>query len=128
MLGSAERERFKGEVEALARRLAAGDPDEDRIWEAYSSLEKVIAVLKFRLDYETPGVAVRLPQASDSRKLVEEAKTLLSAAVEELERDRPSESIETLRKARNGLRALLRESRLKRERSRRKGAMPLPSR
>lgn len=104
---------------ALGRALG-GAPDADLLWGAYSSLEKLIAVMKFRLDYETPGIAVKLPSAKDPSGLLEHARKSLSAAVDELDGDNPSDSIDNLRKARNDLRALLREDRLSRDRSRRR--------
>jgi hypothetical protein len=68
-------------------------------------------VLKFRLDYETPGVFTKLPDASEPLVLLKEASALLSRAVEELSGRKLVEAVETLRKARNNLRSYLTDKR-----------------
>ena len=63
-MGEADRERYRREVLSLAGRLEAPDAEtEDTVWQVYAATEKLIAVLKFRLDYETPGVFAKLPDA-----------------------------------------------------------------
>ncbi len=68
-------------------------------------------MLKFRLDYETPGVFTKLPDASEPVALLERASELLSKAGEELLGPKLVEAVETLRKARNNLRSYLTEKR-----------------
>ena len=91
--------------------MARAEVEESAVWAAYAGTEKLIAVLKFRLDYETPGVFTNLPDASDPEKLVSDARKFLSKSAEEISRGRVVESIETLRKARNNLRSYLAEKR-----------------
>jgi hypothetical protein len=109
-----DRARYQKEVVSLQKRLAdaLSNPagiDEQAVWEAYAGTEKLIAVLKYRLDYETPGVFTRLPDASDTAALIQEATALLSSAGDELSGRKMVEAVETLRKARNNLRSYLTE-------------------
>ncbi|HYR04695.1 MAG TPA: hypothetical protein VEO75_04835 [Nitrososphaerales archaeon] len=85
--------------------------DERTVWEVYAGTEKLIAVLKFRLDYETPGVFTKLPDASEPVALLEEAAVLLSRAGDELSGRELVEAVETLRRARNNLRSYLTDKR-----------------
>jgi hypothetical protein len=100
-------------VDELARRK--GSPD--AVWEVYSKVEKAVAVLKFKLDYETPGVSIKLPKAAHPEKLVEEAEALMARAVSELESGEFERAVETLRAARNNLRSVLTPSRGLKKRS-----------
>ncbi len=120
-------ERYSAEAGALESKLAGAlsqsqsGPDEQAVWEAYAGTEKLIAVMKMRLDYETPGVFTKLPEASDPAKLLADARELLSRAAGEISADRGTKAIETLRMARNDLRSYLtdkRKSATKRARSR----------
>jgi hypothetical protein len=77
------------------------------VWDVYSGVEKLIAVLKFRLDYETPGVFTKLPDAKDPTRLLEGARKLLSKSEEEISGLRVIEAVESLRGARNDLRSYL---------------------
>ena len=85
--------------------------DETTIWEVYAGTEKLVAVVKFRLDYETPGVFTNLPDASDPVALLGEAAALLSRAGDELSMRKLVEAVETLRRARNNLRSYLTDRR-----------------
>jgi len=113
-------------VEAdLRKTLAApGSLDDEAIWFAYARTEKLIAVMKFRIGFETPGIYAELPDASDAPRILEEARALLAEGAEEISRNRPIEAIKTLRKARNNLRSYLarkaRSSDRPRRRTRRK--------
>jgi len=109
-IGEGDRERYRKEVVSLAERLSAAGA-EAAVWEVYVGTEKLIASLKFRLDYETPGVFTTLPDASDQAKLLRAARELLSEAAEQIAEGELVESIETLRKARNELRSYLTEMR-----------------
>ena len=40
-----------------------GDPPEADVWKVYAGTEMVIAKLKARLGFETPGVSFKLPRA-----------------------------------------------------------------
>lgn len=109
----ADRERYAKEVtvlgESLARATSSGEAavHDDAVWDVYAGVEKLIAVLKFRLDYETPGVFTKLPDATDTVKLLREARDLLLKADDEISGRRLVDAIETLRKARNNLRSYL---------------------
>jgi hypothetical protein len=126
-LNKSERDGYNEEVVSLRKRLAdalpsagGGEPVEQAVWEVYAGTEKLIAVLKFRLDYETPGVFTKLPGASDPVKLVKDASELLSRAAEQIGEGRLVDSIETLRKARNNLRSYLTEKKKSATRAQRK--------
>jgi hypothetical protein len=107
-VGEADLERYAGEALSLAGRLEGpGAEAEETVWEVYAATEKLIAILKFRLDYETPGVFAKLPDADDPGKLVEDAQRLLAKAASEIGQGNLLPSIETLRKARNYLRRFL---------------------
>jgi hypothetical protein len=103
----ADRKGYRDEVLSLAGMLAADDDPEKVVWEVYAGTERLIAILKFRLDYETPGVFTRLPDASDPAKLLAAARESLLKAADEISKGRMVGSIGTLRKARNGLRSYL---------------------
>ncbi len=64
-------------------------------------------MLKFKLDYETPGVFTKLPDSGEPVALLEEAGAFLSRAGKELSVRELVEAVETLRKARNNLRSYL---------------------
>ena len=111
-----DRVSFQKEAVSLQKRLAVAlttptEMDERTVWEVYAGTEKLIAVLKFRLDYETPGVFTKLPDASEPVALLEEASELLSRAAEEILGRRLVGAVETLRRARNNLRSYLTEKR-----------------
>jgi hypothetical protein len=98
---------YAKEVASLRAILSAPEPEEDSVWQAYAGTEKLIAILKFRLDYETPGVSAKLPEPDDLQKLVDTARVLLSKSEEELASGSYVDSIGTLRQARNNLRSYL---------------------
>jgi len=111
-VGAADRERYGRDVLSQVRRLETPEPDTEKtVWEVYAATEKLIAVLKFRLDYETPGVFAKLPSAADPAELLEGARALLSRAAAEIDRGELVPSVETLRKARNNLRSYLKDKR-----------------
>jgi len=68
-------------------------------------------VLKFRLDYETPGVFTKLPDSGEPLALLEDAGTFLSKAGKELSQRKLVQAVETLRRARNNLRGFLTDKR-----------------
>jgi hypothetical protein len=115
-----DRERYRQEVLSLAEKLAGADAEENAVWEVYAATEKLIAVLKFRLDYETPGVFTKLPDASDPAELLKDARGLLQKASEQIAQGRLVPSIGTLRKGRNDLRSYLIEMRRSATRAERK--------
>ena len=118
-MGEADRDRYRDVVVSLAERLAGADA-EKAVWDVYAETEKLIAIMKFSLDYETPGVFTTLPDASDPAKLVRDARELLSKASEQIARGRLVASIGTLRKSRNSLRSYLTEKRKSARRAERK--------
>ena len=120
-----DRERYRKEVLSLSERLAgAGDDDNNAVWEVYAGTEKLIAILRFRLDYETPGVFFKLPDAGDPARLLKDARALLLKASEEMARGKLVASIGTLRKARNNLRSVLTDKRKSATRADRKARAP----
>jgi len=113
-----DRARYRHEVVSLGKRLEGAE--EQTVWEVYATTEKLIAVLKLRLDYETPGVFTTLPDASDPAKLIKDAAELLSSAAQQIGEGKLVDSIGTLRKARNNLRSYLTEKKRSVARAQRK--------
>lgn len=109
--------RYAKEVAALAKKLADALPSagtevgEQAVWEVYAGTEKLIAVLRFRIDYETPGVFTKLPRAEDAPTLLVDAGALLSKSEGEISARKLVDAVETLRGARNNLRSYLTEKR-----------------
>ena len=101
----------------MADKLSRGKGSREVVWEVYSQVEKTIAILKFMLDYETPGVSAKLPNAAEPEKLVEDARVLIARAASELVSGEPEKAVETLRGARNDLRSLLTPRRVSKKRS-----------
>ena len=116
-IGAADRTRYSGEAVDSARKVAQAvsggetQAGEQAVWEAYAGTEKLIAVLRFRLDYETPGAFVELPDSGDRRANLEKAESILLESARLIKAGRISDSIPELRKARNILRAYLISSR-----------------
>jgi len=111
-----DRVRYQKEAVSLQKLLvvalsAPAAIDEQSVWEVYARTEKLIAVLKFRLDYETPGAFTKLPDAGEPVALLEEAGALLSRAGNEISVRKLVEAVETLRRARNNLRSYLTDKR-----------------
>jgi hypothetical protein len=107
-----DRERYQKEVVSLEKKLADAlsrgpDVGDQAVWEVYAGTEKLIAVLKFRIDYETPGVFTKLPDAKEGVKLLEGARGLLSKSAQEISKKKLVKAVETLREARNNLRSYL---------------------
>ena len=104
----------------------AGEPSDDQIrsvWSAYAKVEKSVAFIKFDLDEENPGRFVRL-----RNYVVPDERQALQFALKNLRRGADAfylgdfyQSLKDLREARNYLRALLREKRLRRARKARSG-------
>jgi hypothetical protein len=118
-----DRRRFADRILALETKLAAsaspsGELDGEAIWEVYSEVERLIATIRFILDYETPGAFAKLPDARDPIRLVHDARSMLSRSVAEIGDGRMPQAVETLRAARNDLRSYLRSKRLAERRSR----------
>ena len=108
----ADRERYGLEAsrlrDVLARALLAGvAPDDDTVWEVYSKVELLVAVLRFRLDYDPPGTFTKLPDAAGGSRLLEDAGSSLSKAAQEISEKRLVDAVRTLRAARNDLRSYL---------------------
>ncbi|MDA4117479.1 MAG: hypothetical protein OK455_03960 [Thaumarchaeota archaeon] len=127
-LGESELVRFREEASSLSAKLAestssAQPPDDTAIWKVYAKTEKLIAVLKFRIEYEAPGRFAKLPATSEEKKLLEDALRSLAMSAEDISSHRLKEAVESLRDARNNLRAYLilkRKSSLKAHRDARK--------
>lgn len=109
----ADRERYGREVAILESKLAGATSsggsavDDSAVWDVYSGVERLVAVLKFRLDYETPGAFTKLPEADDPARLLGEARELLALSGEEISGRKLVDAVGTLRRARNNLRGYL---------------------
>jgi len=99
----------------------AGEPSPGQvrlIWMAYLKVEKSVAFIKFDLDEENPGRFVRLRNYAvpDERQALQFALKNLNKGADNFALGDFRQAIRDLREARNYLRALLREKRLKRAR------------
>jgi len=103
-----------------------GEPTDDQIrsvWSAYAEVEKSIAFIKFDLDEENPGRFIRLRSYAvpDERQALQFALKNLRKGTDAFRVGDFRQSLKDLREARNYLRALLREKRLRRARKARSG-------
>ena len=100
----------------------AGEPSDDQVrsvWSAYVKVEKSVAFIKFDLDEENPGRFVRLRSyvVPDERQALQFALKNLRKGSDAFYLGDFYQSLKDLREARNYLRALLREKRLRRARN-----------
>lgn len=107
-------------IESVVGSLA-GEPSEDQvrsIWLAYVEVEKSIAFIRFDLDEENPGRFIKLRSyyVPDERQALQFALRNLRKGADDFALGDFVQSLKNLREARNYLRALLREKRLKRAR------------
>ena len=112
-------------IESLLGSLA-GEPSDDQVrsvWSAYTEVEKSIAFIKFEMDEENPGRFVRLKSyvVPDERQALQFALKNLRKGTDAFRLGDFHQSLKDLREARNYLRALLREKRLRRARKARSG-------
>ncbi len=99
----------------------AGEPTGEElrsVWTAYLEVEKSVAFIKFDLDEENPGRFIRLKTYSvpDERQALQFALKALKKGADNFTLGDFRQSLKDLREARNYLRALLREKRLRRAR------------
>ena len=112
-------------IESVLRSLS-GEPSDNQVlsvWSAYAEVEKSVAFIKFDLDEENPGRFIRLGNyvVPDERQALQFALKNLTKGTDAFHLGDFRESLRDLREARNYLRALLREKRLKRARRARSG-------
>ena len=127
---------WRGETNAdlddAARRIESalegirGEPTEAQlrsVWMAYLEVEKSVAFIKFDLDEENPGRFIRLRSYTvpDERQALQFALKNLKKGADDFSLGDFRLALKELREARNYLRALLREKRLRRARTARKG-------
>ena len=103
-----------------------GEPSDDQVrsvWAAYAKVEKSVAFIKFDLDEENPGRFVRLGNYAvpDERQSLQFALKNLRKGTDAFQLGDFHQSLKDLREARNYLRAMLREKRLRRARKARAG-------
>jgi hypothetical protein len=119
-LADAER-RIKSVIGSLS-----GEPSDQQvrsIWSAYAEVEKSVAFIKFDLDEENPGRFIKLSnyRVPDERQSLQFALKNLRKGADDFALGDFHQSLKELREARNYLRALLREKRLRRARKGRSG-------
>jgi len=119
-LASAER-RISSVIGSLS-----GEPSDEQIrsiWSAYAEVEKSVAFIKFDLDEENPGRFTKLSnyRVPDERQALQFALKNLRKGADDFALGDFHQSLKELREARNYLRALLREKRLRRVRKARSG-------
>ena len=95
----------------------------ESVWMAYLEVEKSVAFIKFDLDEENPGRFIRLRgyAVPDERQALQFALKSLRKGEDSFSLGDFRQALKELREARNFLRALLREKRLKRARDARAG-------
>jgi len=99
----------------------SGEPSDEQVrsvWSAYSGIEKSITFIKFDLDEENPGRFIKLRSYAvpDERQALQFALRNLTRGADDFALGDFHQSLKELREARNYLRALLREKRLRRAR------------
>jgi len=104
----------------------SGEPSDEQVrsvWSAYSDVEKSIAFIRFDLDEENPGRFIKLRSYAvpDERQALQFALKNLMKGSDDFALGDFRQSLKGLREARNYLRALLREKRLRRARKARSG-------
>ncbi|HUK79733.1 MAG TPA: hypothetical protein VLU91_03615 [Nitrososphaerales archaeon] len=104
----------------------SGEPSDEQVrsvWSAYSDVEKSIAFIRFDLDEENPGRFIKLRSYAvpDERQALQFALKNLMKGSDDFALGDFRQSLKGLREARNYLRALLREKRLRRARRARPG-------
>jgi len=129
---SAWREETANDLAAAANGIESvlgsltGEPSEDQVrsvWYAYTGVEKSIAFIKIDLDEENPGRFIRLRnyKVPDERQALQFALKNLRKGTDAFHLGDFRQSLKDLREARNYLRALLRETRIRRARKARTG-------
>ena len=126
------REETAADLSDAAKRIESilgsltGEPSDDQVrsvWSAYTEVEKSIAFIKFEMDEENPGRFVRLKSYAvpDERQALQFSLKNLRKGTDAFHLGDFHQSLKDLREARNYLRALLREKRLRRARKARSG-------
>lgn len=114
---------LRGSLERIVEKMGSGPPVEFEVWSVYARTEKTVAILKLRMDVERPGVFTELPTADQAEDFLPKALGLMERASVEIEDDKLTDGLESLRGARNNLRAYLSEQARTRARARRKRAV-----
>ena len=126
------REETAADLSDAAKRIESvlgsltGEPSDDQVrsvWSAYAEVEKSIAFIKFDMDEENPGRFVKLRSYAvpDERQALQFSLKNLRKGTDAFHLGDFHQSLKDLREARNYLRALLREKRLRRARKARSG-------
>ncbi len=121
------------EVREMRRSLAnlIGAPEnsetESSIWSLYARCERLVGILKFRLEVERPGSFLELPRSEVPADFLRPAGEALGVVDDALSNDKYLEALDSLRTARTNLRAYLSSKRRIRMRSARKSRPRRPS-
>ncbi len=107
-------------LETIVGALPGTPPAESDVWSVYAGLERVVAVLKFRAKQERPGVFRELPKSAVPVNLLPPALVAMKEGLSRLESKEIPGALESLRVARDGLRAYLSELRKARARIKRR--------
>ncbi len=103
-------------------------PETDNsVWSLYAKCERLVGIIKFRLDVERPGSFLELPRSEMPGVFLRPASEALEMADEALANERYADALEWLRTARTNLRAYLASKRRIRMRSTRKARPRRPS-
>ena len=114
-------------LRAIVEGLPALLPTEIQVWTVYAGTEKVVAILKFRLGVERPGVFTELPSFQRSTELLPVALEKMTDATQKIRSNQLVDGLAALRSARDNLRAYLSEERRVRMGARRRAAASRPS-
>ena len=112
---------------SLVEGLESRPPTEMQVWTIYAGTEKVVAILKFRMGVERPGVFSVLPKAQRPVELLPVALERITEGARKIRDNQLAGGLEALRGARDHLRAYLSDERKLRMRSRRRAASPTSS-
>jgi hypothetical protein len=109
-------------LRAIVDGLPGQAPTEMQVWSVYAGTEKVVAILKFRLRAERPGVFSTLPESRVPLDLLPVALAMVNQAADEIRAAKLVEGLESLRGARDRLRAYLTTERKVRMKVKRRAA------
>ena len=88
------------------------------VWSIYARTEKTVAILRYRLGVERPGLRLEIPRSQAPEPLLRRALESMKDAAAQLEKEELPQALASLRVSRNGLRGFLTEGKRAERRTR----------
>jgi len=107
-------------LRVIVEGLPAVVPSEMQVWSVYAGTEKTVAILKFRLGAERPGIFSVPPLYENQAELLTTSLEKMTDASLKMKANQLLAGLEALRCARDNLRAYLSEERKTRMRAKRR--------